>query len=150
MWCQNKTKPHMCRISKFPVCNQEKSEQFHFSAVKNFMVEATTDAMCHSSHGGLLVLRQEEEHQALASQLSSCIHDSRTPYLVRRSLTEILMTRIFQICLGYEDVNDCESSSTPRHTSSCTPSEKGRSREYVWRRRPYSPSGKGCCCAPYR
>ena len=108
LWCQNKTKPHMRKISKFPVCNQEKSEKFHFSAVKNFMVEATTDAMCLSSHGGLLVLRQEEEHLALASQLSSCIHDSRTPYLVRHSLTEILMTRIFQICLGYEDVNDCD------------------------------------------
>ncbi len=51
------------------------------------MIEATTDAMCLSSHGGLLVLRQEEEHLALASQLSSCIHDSRTPYLVRHSLT---------------------------------------------------------------
>ena len=106
----------MRKISKFPVCNQEKSEKFHFSAVKNFMVEATTDAMCLSSHGGQLVLRQEEEHLALASQLSSCIHDSRTPYLVRHSLTEILMTRIFQICLGYEDVNDCESSSTPRQS----------------------------------
>ena len=71
------------------------------------MIEASTDAMSLSSHGGLLVLRQEEEHLALASQLSSCIHDSRTPYLVRHRLTEILMTRIFQICLGYEDVNDC-------------------------------------------
>ena len=67
------------KISKFPVCNQEKSEKFHFSAVKNFRIEASTDAMSLSSHGGLLVLRQEEEHLALASQLSSCIHDSRTP-----------------------------------------------------------------------
>ena len=104
----NQKKPHMRKISKFPVCNQEKSEKFHFSAVKNFRIEASTDAMSLSSHGGLLVLRQEEEHLALASQLSSCIHDSRTPYLVRHSLTEILMTRIFQICLGYEDVNDCD------------------------------------------
>ena len=87
----------MCRISHFTDCNQEKSEKFHFSAVKNFRIEASTDAMSLSSHGGLLVLRQEEEHLALASQLSSCIHDSRTPYLVRHSLTEILMTRIFQI-----------------------------------------------------
>ena len=108
MWCQNKTKPHMRKISQFSDCNQEKSEKFHFSAVKNFRIEASTDAMSLSSHGGLLVLRQEEEHLALVSQLSSCIHDSRTPYLVRHSLTEILMTRIFQICLGYEDVNDCD------------------------------------------
>ena len=98
----------MCKISHFTDCNQEKSEKFHYSTIKNFRIEASTDAMSLSSHGGLLVLRQEEEHLALVSQLSSCIHDSRTPYLVRHSLTEILMTRIFQICLGYEDVNDCD------------------------------------------
>ena len=98
----------MRKISQFSDCNQEKSEKFHFSAVKNFSIEASTDAMCLSSHGGLLMLRQEEEHLTLASLLSSCIHDSRTPYLVRHSLTEILMTRIFQICLGHEDVNDCD------------------------------------------
>ena len=98
----------MRKISQFSDCNQEKSEKFHYSTIKNFRIEASTDAMSLSSHGGLLVLRQEEEHLALASQLSSCIHDSRTPYLVRHSLTEILMTRIFQICLGYEDVNDCD------------------------------------------
>ena len=75
----NQKKPHMRKISKFPVCNQEKSEKFHYSTIKNFRIEASTDAMSLSSHGGLLVLRQEEEHLALASQLSSCIHDSRTP-----------------------------------------------------------------------
>lgn len=64
--------------------------------------------MSLSSHGGLLLLQREEEHLALASQLASCIHDTRTPYLIKHSLTEIIMTRIFQICLGYEDVNDCD------------------------------------------
>ena len=61
-----------------------------------------------SSHGGLLLLQQEEEHLALACQLASCIDDKRVPYLVRHSLEELIMTRIFQICLGYEDVNDCD------------------------------------------
>lgn len=54
------------------------------------------------------MLLQEEEYLALASQLSNCIHDRRTPYLVCHGLTEILMTRIFQIFLCYEDVNDCD------------------------------------------
>ena len=54
------------------------------------------------------MLQQEEEHLALASQLSNCIHDKRTPNLVRHGLTVILVTRIFQICLGYEDVDDCD------------------------------------------
>ena len=98
----------MCKISKFTINSQENSEKIQFSAVKNFKMEATTDAMSLSSHGGLLLLQQEEERLAVASQLASCIHDNRTPYLVRHSLTEIIMTRIFQICLGYEDVNDCD------------------------------------------
>ena len=53
--------------------------------------------MSLSSHGGLLLLQQEEEHLSLASQLASCIEDKRIPYLVRHSLTEIIMTRIFQL-----------------------------------------------------
>ena len=61
----------MCKISHFSDCNQENSEKFHFSPVKNFKLEATTDAMSLSSHGGLLLLQQEEEHLSLASQLAS-------------------------------------------------------------------------------
>ena len=104
----NQKKPHMGKISHFTDKNQEFSENFYFPSVNNFKLEATTDAMDLSSHGGLLLLQREEEHLALASQLASCIKDTRTPYLVRHSLEEIIMTRIFQICLGYEDVNDCD------------------------------------------
>ena len=101
----------MCKISDFSVNSQENPEKIQLSAVKNLKglkMEATTDSMGLSSHGGLLLLQQEEERLAVASQLASCIDDPRTPYLVRHSLTEIIMTRIFQICLGYEDVNDCD------------------------------------------
>ena len=61
-----------------------------------------------SSFGGLAMLRQEEQHLGIASRLASCITDRRRKYLVHHSLEEIIMTRIFQICLGYEDVNDCD------------------------------------------
>ena len=98
----------MGKISHFTDKNQEFSKKIYFPSVNNFKLEATTDAMDLSSHGGLLLLQREEEHLALASQLASCIKDTRTPYLVRHSLEEIIMTRIFQICLGYEDVNDCD------------------------------------------
>ena len=98
----------MGKISHFTDKNQEFSGKIYFPSVNNFKLEATTDAMDLSSHGGLLLLQREEEHLALASQLASCIKDTRTPYLVRHSLEEIIMTRIFQICLGYEDVNDCD------------------------------------------
>ena len=83
----------MCKISHFSDNSQENSGKITFSSVKNIKVEATTDAMSLSSHGGLLLLQREEEHLALASQLASCVHDSRTPYLIKYSLTEIIMSR---------------------------------------------------------
>ena len=84
----------MCKISHFSDNSQENSGKITFSSVKNIKVEATTDAMSLSSHGGLLLLQREEEHLALASQLASCVHDSRTPYLIKHSLTEIIMIEV--------------------------------------------------------
>ena len=66
------------------------------------------NSMTLSSFGGLTILCEEERHLSIASQLASCITDRRRKYLVHHSLEEIILTRIFQICLGYEDVNDCD------------------------------------------
>ena len=66
------------------------------------------NSMTLSSFGGLPILCEEERHLSIASQLASCITDRRRKYLVHHSLEEIILTRIFQICLGYEDVNDCD------------------------------------------
>ena len=66
------------------------------------------NSMSLSSFGGLTILCEEERHLSIASQLASCITDRRRKYLVHHSLEEIILTRIFQICLGYEDVNDCD------------------------------------------
>lgn len=63
--------------------------------------------VCVSLLSGLPILKEEEKHLALASQLASCITDKRAQHLVRHSLEKILMTRIVRICLGYESVNDC-------------------------------------------
>ena len=68
------------------------------------------NSMTLSSFGGLALLREEECHLAISSQLAACITDRRRKYLVRHTLEEMLMTRIFQICLGYEDVNDCDKN----------------------------------------
>ena len=66
------------------------------------------NSMTLSSFGGLTILCEEERHLAIARRLASCITDRRCKYLVHHSLEEIILTRIFQICLGYEDVNDCD------------------------------------------
>lgn len=90
------------------VFNQAKSEKITLSSDQNLKLEVSTDSVSLSSHGGLLLLKQEERQLGLASQLASCIEDRRDPLLIKHSVTELLMTRIFQICLGYEDINDCD------------------------------------------
>ena len=50
------------------------------------------NSMTLSSFGGLPLLRQEEQHLAIASQLASCITDRRRKYLVHHSLEEIILT----------------------------------------------------------
>lgn len=64
--------------------------------------------MTLSSFGGIPMLRQEAEHLSIARQLAGCITDQRNKCLVRHSLEDLVMTRLMQICLGYEDVNDCD------------------------------------------
>ena len=46
------------------------------------------------------------ERLALASQLASWLHDKRAAHLVRHSFERQILTRIFQIRLGYEEAND--------------------------------------------
>ena len=46
------------------------------------------------------------ERLVLASQLASWLHDKRAAHLVRHSFERQILTRIFQIRLGYEEAND--------------------------------------------
>jgi hypothetical protein len=84
------------------------SEKFSLSRANKMEIEACTNNAQLSSFGELALLREEEAYLDLSHQLASCIKDKRTKHLVRHSLEELIMTRIFQICLGYEDVNDCD------------------------------------------
>ena len=51
-------------------------------------------------------LKEAEKRLALASQLASWLHDKRAAHLVRHSFERQILTRIFQIRLGYEEAND--------------------------------------------
>lgn len=98
----------MCKFSNLPASNQDNSEKFILPSVNNLTLEANTSSMSLSSFGGLPILQNEERHLSLSKQFGSCITDKRKQYLVQHTLEEIIMMRIFQICLGYEDVNDCD------------------------------------------
>ena len=98
----------MGKFKKFQFNNQIKSEKITFPSVNNYSVVANTNSLQLSSFGGMPILKEAEKRLALANQIASCLHDGRASHLVRHTLEQIIMTRIFQICLGYEDVNDCD------------------------------------------
>ena len=61
-----------------------------------------------SSQGGLLLMREFEQRTGFIHRLSSCLEDTRCPYLIQHSYEEMLRQRIFQIAAGYEDADDCD------------------------------------------
>ena len=62
-----------------------------------------------SSDGGLLLLRECEQHTGILQSLTSCLRDERHPSYIRHGFSEMLTQRVFQIAAGYEDADDCDS-----------------------------------------
>ena len=72
-------------------------------------LQVSFDAPDISSDGGLLLLRQAEERLGICRELASLIPDTRDRRRIRHSLDRLLMQRIFQIAMGYEDCNDADT-----------------------------------------
>lgn len=62
-----------------------------------------------SSDGGLLLLRDMEKRCSLIHRLASCLVDKRSGGRVVHTLKDLLTSRIFGICCGYEDCNDFDA-----------------------------------------
>lgn len=62
-----------------------------------------------TSDAGLLLIRQADETLKLTEGLASCIDDWRNPLLIVHTLTDQIRQRVYQICAGYEDADDCDS-----------------------------------------
>lgn len=61
-----------------------------------------------SSDGGLLLLRGVERDIGICDRLAGSIRDLRDACRVQHSLVELIKTRVFAICCGYEDGNDLD------------------------------------------
>jgi hypothetical protein len=59
-----------------------------------------------SSDGGLLLLREAERSVGICARLAGSLTDRRDPERVEHGLVELIETRTFAICCGYEDGND--------------------------------------------
>jgi hypothetical protein len=61
-----------------------------------------------SSDGGVVLLSQLDSNLKLIEAFERCIHDPRVASKVKHSQLDLLRQRIFQICAGHEDANDCD------------------------------------------
>lgn len=82
---------------------------FDLSRLKGKSISLSFTGSDVSSDGGLLLLRECEQQTGIVASISKCLKDDRHPSYVRHSLSELLTQRIFQIAVGYEDADDCDS-----------------------------------------
>ena len=87
--------------------SKENQEKFSFKLANSVKTEANLNATSLSNVGGTLLLQETMRRMGIATELATCIKDSRTPYLVKHSMEDIIFTSILLKCLGYEDCNDC-------------------------------------------
>jgi len=84
------------------------TEIFSLSPVSKKSVDLRFTGQDLSSDAGALLLREADHQIGLIDQLADCIRDERDPRYCRHELKELLGQRIYQICCGYADANDCD------------------------------------------
>jgi hypothetical protein len=83
-------------------------ELFSLTPIAGKRVEVSFSAPDLSSQGGLLLMRECEQHQGFTRSMCNHIDDQRCSYLVQHSYHEMITQRVFQIAAGYEDADDCD------------------------------------------
>ena len=92
----------------------------HFASISGKKVEADFDGGRLTSNGGVVHLRAVDKSKGLIERLCDCISDDRHQSYVDHSLCDLRRQRVFQIALGYEDANDCDSlRSDPAMKMAC-------------------------------
>jgi len=86
-----------------PKCTQAKID---FGRFGRRVIEADFSGGDLSSDGGLLLLRQVDQHLGLSRAAADAIPDPRDPERIRHSLRDLLAQRLYGLCCGYEDLND--------------------------------------------
>lgn len=85
------------------------TDQLVFSSVSGKEVTGVFDEHRVTSDAGVLVLREVEKRIGVIDALTDAIVDSRHPSYVQHEVWEMNTQRVFQIGLGYEDANDCDT-----------------------------------------
>lgn len=95
-----------------------------------------------SNDGGLLLLKEVDQHIGLIDQLSGCFNDTRHPGYVKHSIGSMFRQRIMQIAAGYEDTNDCNILKDDGILKICSNSEHSLASQPTMCRLENQPSSK--------
>ena len=80
--------------------------QTTFPSFDRRKIEANFGGGDVSSDGGILLLRQADQHLGLVAALDTVLADPRDPALITHRQVDLLRQRIYGLALGYEDLND--------------------------------------------
>jgi hypothetical protein len=86
-----------------PKCTKDRID---FGRFGRRIIEADFSGGDLSSDGGLLLLRQVDQHLGLSRAAAAVIPDARDPERIRHGLRDLLAQRLYGLCCGYEDLND--------------------------------------------
>ena len=86
-----------------PKCTKDRID---FGRFGRRIIEADFGGEDLSSDGGLLLLRQVDQHLGLSRAAAAAIPDARDPERIRHGLRDLLAQRLYGLCCGYEDLND--------------------------------------------
>lgn len=93
---------------EIPLNSISKSSTIELPSIQNKSVVATFDGGNVSSDAGILLLKEMEKTTGIINAISSVIEDQRDQRYVDHSYNILVTQRVFQICAGYEDANDCD------------------------------------------
>ena len=74
------------------------------SPVEHHDIHARFDSGSLSSDGGVLLLRELENRLDFSGTLSSCLSDRRDGARTRHTYADMIRSRLFAICCGYEGI----------------------------------------------
>ena len=86
-----------------PNCTQS---AFEFPGFSRRKIDASFEGGDITSNGGVMLLRQADEHLSLTEAVARAIGDTRRRNSCHHELHTLLQQRIYAIALGFEDLND--------------------------------------------
>lgn len=91
-----------------------------FKGYSGKKLEADFNGGTITSDGGVLFLRATEAKVKIIKRFVEVLRDKRHQGKIDHTMLDMLRQRIFQICCGYEDANDCdELRSDPGFKAAC-------------------------------